>query len=680
VRAAVRRPILVASVLAVGTPLIPGRGAADAQAPPTPSMSGAPLEQFVPSSAGLFVSTPKLADLDRGLRRTHAWRLGSVLTGGPNEDAEPPDIPAVLSRLLGARVPIDADDLAARELAFAARTWPDFTGSVLLVRAPEDDLLDRWFPATRRSRSDSGPIVHSFRTDDGLIVIRRGDVVAMGRYVGRDSLIVPVMALLRGASKESLADSSAFQRLRRHLPPRALADVRVVRPPTTPRGLRGSLAFLPRIDQAAISVYENDGRIELAVRGAVADPVATEGRLPTATVERLLGLPRTTLVATATTLDFAGLADAAAKSDSSDLTHRLWNLLASLRRLGATPKPDLPTLGPSVIAVWDQDLSGDGTTPQAAVLLQCDDARAMSEEVARIADNALRVLAAIEPGLPSEALTIDEHRHLGVRIQSVPLGRALADSRLAVTGLLSGLEPAWAASGDWLIVALGRVHLERILDARFGLVPTLGLIEDARALRRSPTRQTWVFAMQGEQAADLMDRWLAEASVASHSILAPAWWDRIVATEADRRLGISLQPDEQTGFVRVEDTVAGGPADGRIGKGDRVIAVNGTVLDLARPAEDLRDRWLRAEPETELMLRVLRGGRGVDVPVPSPAAADGVLATQFQPLEAVRELASLARAVPFATFVAYATDERNYSARMTLRLFTPEAAPRAVGP
>jgi hypothetical protein len=46
----------------------------------------------------------------------------------------------------------------------------------------------------------------------------------------------------------------------------------------------------------------------------------------------------------------------------------------------------------------------------------------------------------------------------------------------------------------------------------------------------------------------------------------------------------------------------------------------------------------------------------------------------------VRELASLARAVPFATFVAYATDERNYSARMTLRLFTPEAAPRAVGP
>lgn len=675
-RRAFPRPIFVALCAALGTPFIPGPSTVRAQVRPAPPMTGAVLERFVPDSAGFCFFTPSLGESERGLRSAHAWRLWSVLLGGAVEDTDPPDLAAAIGRILGAQLSIEPADLASREMVFAARSWSDFAGSVVLIRAPEDDLIDRWFPASRRMRGDAGQVVSSFRTVDGLIVMRRGDIVAMGRYVGRKSLVVPVMGLLRGTTKDALAGSSEFQRLRSHLPPRALAQVYIGVPREAPDGSQSSSALLPRVDQAVVGVYENDSRMELAVRGSVAGPVFAQGRLPIDAVERLLSLPRTTLMAAATTLDFPELVHVVAASDRADLSHRAWNLFTSLRRLGAQPEPDLPPLGPSAIAVWDQDLSGRGTTPQAAVLLQCADAQVMTKEVTRIADNVLRVLATIDPGLSSNSLRIDESRHLGVRVRSVPLGRVLSGSRVAVAELLSGLEPAWAASGDWLIIALGREHLERILDARFGLAPTLGLMDDARALRQNPNRQTGVLLVQGELAADVMDRWLADATAGSDSLLAPVWWDRIIATEVDRRLGVTMQQDEETGFVRVQATIPGTPPAGVLKRGDRIVAINGTVLDLSNPVEDLRDRWLRAPPGRRLTLRVLRGDQGVDVSVPTPNAGESAFATQLQPLDAMRELASLVRAIPFATFVVYATDERHYSARIALRLFTPKGAKR----
>jgi predicted metalloprotease with PDZ domain len=225
-----------------------------------------------------------------------------------------------------------------------------------------------------------------------------------------------------------------------------------------------------------------------------------------------------------------------------------------------------------------------------------------------------------------------------------------------------------------LIVALNRKHLERILDARFGLVPTLATVDDTRGARLNPHRQTAVFVVQGELAADVLDRWLANAAADGDSLLAPAWWDRVVAAEIDQRLGLVLDDDGKAGMAVVLGVHPNAPSGAGLRTGDRIVAVDGAVLDLGRPAADLRQRWLEAPADRSVVLRVLRGDEASEVAVAPLRAEDRGFATQIQPVQALRELAAVLRAVPFATFVAYATDERHYSARVTLRLASPAQA------
>lgn len=632
---------------------------------------GASFERYVPGSTEWYITASKPGEVEKGLRRAHAGRLWTALTGTSEGGDEPLDLRAALARFLGPKTSIDVDDLMNSEVGIAAHSWSGMSRGVLLVRVTDADAVQVWFPQLQHRRRNVARPARIFRTRDRLIVGVRDDILVMGHHWKGDPLLIRTLELLRGRKGETLEAAASYQQLKAHLPPRSLVQAFVTAPYANPENAPSDPRFWPAIGRAVIGLYEHDGRLELAVRGSLRAPAPAQGRLPTSTVERLLSLPRTTLLAGATTFDLNYLFETAKKSSPTGLLSRFLTLLSGLQGAGSVRADPLPVLGPSFLVAWGQDLSGDGGTPQLAVLVQCSQAFQLRNEVTRIAGRIIKRISSIDADAAGAALKIEHTRHLGVRVTSIPLKDFVSRSRLPMARLFASLEPSWAASGDWLILALGREHLERLLDARFGLVPTLETLDDARGLRRPHLSQTGVMLFQGGLAADVIRRWLDDDRAGNASLLSAVWWERLVGSDFEHRLGLAIREEARRGAVVVERVTARGPADGRLQPGDRIIGIDGRLLALSSPASDLRERWASLMARSTPTLRVLRNEEALDVVLPTRASDDKLALLRLEPAAALDELVSLIHVVQSATFAVYASEEQRYSARLTLRM-TPD--------
>ncbi|MFQ5495942.1 MAG: PDZ domain-containing protein, partial [Phycisphaerae bacterium] len=370
----------------------------------------------------------------------------------------------------------------------------------------------------------------------------------------------------------------------------------------------------------------------------------------------------------------------AAKDQTAGTLARYAALLGVIER-GAQPLPEPERhLGPHAIAVWGQELRADSITPQIALMIECDDSPAVRQRLFRVTQRITRLIRWLDPSLTQANLTIQQSRHFGTTIYHVPLTAYAAASKLPMARLLGGADPAWTISNGWLIVALDRPHVERILDAQLGLFPTLANVRDVQPLRRRPVNRSILSVVQPDLAAAALDKWLAAAASGAASPLNPSWWRAGSASADDpaKVLGIRLSEPSPAGAAAVASVEPGSPAAERLQPGDRIVAVDGTVLALTAAAADLRARLRQSTTATGPTWRFERGGVFQEVVLPRPDNDDAPTAQGIDPTAAVRELAALARALQFASLAVDASEPMYYSAILSLRFNADHAAPAPV--
>ena len=150
-------------------------------------------------------------------------------------------------------------------------------------------------------------------------------------------------------------------------------------------------------------------------------------------------------------------------------------------------------------------------------------------------------------------------------------------------------------------------------------------------------------------------------------------WKPGANREADAtRLGIELSDNGEFGLVEVAAVAPSTPAEGRMQPGDRILGVDGRLLEMASPAEDLQEWWEEASPGSSHTLRVLRGESVLELEV-TRRHDDASLADLFaQPLDLLRELSLLCEAIPSATLQIHNTGDQHFSALLSLRLGSNE--------
>ncbi len=635
-----------------------------------------PFAQYVPASSKLFVAVRQLGDADSALRRAHAWRLLPLLSGSSTADGKTHDLLQAVTGVLGLRASVKLDELVKSEMAVAAPSWSQLSSAVWLMRISDDAVLDRLFP--RRQRKGRGVTrgVRFFQTQDGVTVCVRDDVVAVSRRWGLDSPLYQTVNLMAGQRGHVLAQSLPFRALKKYMPAGDLAVAYLVRDDTVPAETMLSLPGWPIVDRAVIALYEREGRLDVAIRAALATP-QRKPRLTRTSIEQLLRLPQTTLFASVTTIDLDYAYATAAINPPAGNMGRYLAFLAAIAGASDPESKARPRLGPHVIVAWGQDLREGGSTPQLAVMMECPDGRAVRDYVRRIADRIIQLVRAVDQAKVDGALTVQESRHLGIPISYVPLGTYAEKSKLPFMGLLRNIDPAWTVSNGWLTLALSRDHIERVLEAQFGLVPTLATVPDVQSLRKHQSARAALSIIQAGLATDVLDQWLAAHRAGSASLLNPVWWRSGSRSPPDRqpRLGIGMKVVQEPGVVVVARVYPETAADGSLQPGDRILGIDGHLLSLTSPNSDLRRRWTATTAKSGPTLRVQRDGTAIDVVLPKKKEEkekEALLSTvRIEPADAVRELASLGRTIPFASFVVYVSDEMSYSAGLSLR-FAPE--------
>jgi hypothetical protein len=633
------------------------------------SVTSVPFAEYVPASANLFVSVPRLDKADEALQRAHAARLVPLLAGRSGGDGTPFDLLRAVMGLIELDRSVPSEALMESQIGVAAGSWTDFGRAVWFLRPRQPEVIERWFPPERRIVRGTAQATRFFRTPSGVTVYLHDGTAVVSRHWGPESLLHATTQLMTHGGGEALSRSAVFRNLVAHLPADCLGTAYVAVGDQSTGDQRASPLGLPSIKECVLALYERDQRLNIAIQAAVATPRPVR-KLSREAVARLLRLPHTTLFASVMTFDFSEALESAPTGRPDHSWARYLTLLAAI-----AAEPDgvfgrLADLGPHVVLAWGQDLRESRSAPQLAVLIESREEAAGNALARRFADTVIGLVHAIEPGAVAADLAIREHRHLGVPVYSIPLKAYAAESELTAMKILADAEPSWAVWKGWLILALSRDHLERILEAQLGMFPVLASVEDVQALHGRHTARSAIAVVQAGLAANVLNQWVAASKRGSNSLLDPAWWARAAPAPpvTKPRLGIGMKVDQEPGVVVVARVYPDTAADGRLMPEDRILGIDGALLSLSSPNADLRDRWTASQSAPGPTVRVLRADRVMDITLPKLLRRTALADPRISPADAVGELASLGRAIPFLSLAVQPTDDTHFSALFSLRL------------
>lgn len=664
--------LLVVLLAIVGRGGVPCLAGGDARA----SVSG-PIAESVPEGAGLFLHIRDAQALESVFRR--AFRSSAEdagLTSGRPAEAAGGNDDAVARLLQGlTRPPVPRRPSAAHrgELAIVAPSWRDLRSSSWLVRGKDPGLVNEWFdPGLRRESQASGGI-QSFLVADELRVAVRGDLLLISPQEGDGGTWERTIALWRGKGGRPLSADPLFERLTGQLPAGSLATV-YVNPGASGSQPPSSASAWPALRLAAIGMYERDGRLEFAVRGARHEDPPGNTAIPRPVASDLLHLPRTTLLAWATTFDLEETYRAAADVDKAPTLGRYVRYLRSLVAPGPIDASLFGGIGPGFILAWGHGLGGSNASPQLAVMIECANAEAVREEAARVAGTIAHVLETIDTREPGSGPLLLRSSYLGTEIVEMPLASYAQRSRLPVAPLLAPLTPSFAAVDRWLVIALSPEHIRRIIQARHGLVATLEAEPDAvRAVRRSDQSGD-VLVVQAALASDIVGEWLDGLEAGRPSLLDTKWWRPAQPQIARklRQIGIGMKARQRPGVVEVARVYPHSAAVGRIEPGDLILGVDGQLLAMQQPNGDLRRRLAESSRTPGPLLRIQRAEELLDVELELEPSGEPE-ARLLPPAEAMRELAVLGSYIECATLTVRASTDDDYRAHVTVRLGSREA-------
>lgn len=628
-----------------------------------------PFAKYVPDSAKVFVSVPRLSVADSALRRAHAGRLVPFLAGHAATDETPFDLIKAVMGLLELDRSVDSDALLQSEIGVAARSWSEFDTAVWFLRPERSEVIEQWFPRDRRSVSGTAHEAHFFRMPSGVTVYLRDGTAAVSRYWGPESLLHETTQLMAGDGGSALDRVPGFRKLVAHLPVDCLAAVYLAHggfSPTEPAAWPvGGLG----IEDAVVALYEGDGRLNIAVQASVATPRATR-KLGREAIARLLRLPQTTLFGSVSTFDFDKAYQAATTGPKSQSWARYLMLLAAMAAGPDETTDNWAGVGPHVILAWGQDLRESRSTLQVAAIIEARDEDMSRGFAQRIANALIDLIKVVEPSENEGTLEIQESRHLGVTIHHIPIRQYASGSKIAIMSFMANTEPSWVVWNGWLILALSRDHIERILEAQSGMIPVLASVPDLRALSGRHTSRSTIAIAQAGVAADVLDQWITSSKAGSGSLLDPTWWESVAPATPPQepRLGIGMKVGQEPGVVVVARVYPSTAATGRLMVGDRILGIDGALLSLSSPNADLRSRWTASVTDSGSTVRLLREGKVVDVELPRRNQKTAAAWPRIEPVDVVRELASLGRTIPFMSLAVQPTDETHFSALLSLRL------------
>jgi len=637
-----------------------------AQSVPTGPPRSRDFAWFVPNTAGFFLTISKPVETDRAMRRANAWPFLTLIAGQDTTQAGSRGLRDAIAAFIGPNTTINLDDLLHAEIGFTGKAWNEIGGAVWLTRLQDDAKLDVWFPNEARTVPSKARLLKSFRTKDGLRALFAKDVLAMGRRVGRDSMLRQCTLLMLDRRKDSLRRDAGYQKLVSYLPARALATA-YFGATTAGSDSVTSFPFLPVLRQAVVGLYERPGRFEFAVRALRSNPV-NEQKIALDTFTRLMQLPQGTMLAVATTI-----APDTMRNLAGSVTNRI---IPRLILTGASKDPSdvgFDHLEPQVVVAVEQAVARPNASPQLALLIRSSNARAVAAAIDTQVDCFLKALRVIDPVADTDAPAIHHESHLGVPIHSVSLASYVDVSRFHSLGVFRNYVPAWSAWGDWLVLALDKDHIKRIVDARYNLVPTLEDKADLQRLNYYTAERSTIAILQPDIMSEVIAQWLIRFDGGRASLLDTQWWEPPDADEAFLfdQLGLELAEELRPGVVSVGAVVADSAADGTIQAGDQIVGVGGVVLDMDFPEASLR-RIFQRNSRTDLHLfRVLRDGEMTDLHLDRVPATDKSSPAAPAPDRALRRLLAVLRTLENAEFVVHTTRDREYSAKLTVSFAKP---------
>jgi hypothetical protein len=637
------------------------------------------MARFVPADVPIFVSTRHLDQLENALARTRAWSLLPIIAPTSSRSGNPLSLRRAVTSLLRAREPSIMRGVMRSELSLAATSWTGLSSAVWLLGVEDPRTRREWFPLNQRISYTKIGDAEYFKTRDGTSVCIREGIVALAREAGPGSMFSKTLGLMAGRSGLALSQLPSYRSHRSYLPPNHLA-VAFLTPDqntdATPPGIDPS--WWTNAKHIVIGLFEGKDRLDIALRAGLSKKRPQE-KLSDQAMQRFRSLPSTTLFAAVTMVDFQRALTLAGSAGSGSTLGRYLRLLASMPNANKTAPLNWPNLGPHTIVAWDQDFREGHTTPQAAIMLECSDGQGTLRQLEDLATQLVQLIQAIEPANIENDLQMVRRRHLGSTITSIPLRTYAGESSLPFMRVLANIEPAWTVSSGWLIIALSPEHLERILGAHIGLLPTLDGVPDVPWHPSGSTNRSMLSITQADLAAQHMKIWLAAAAQGTPSLLDPAHW----SPPADQnrqpppRLGIGMASAQEPGVVVVARVYPETAADGRLQVDDRILAIDGKLLSLTHPNADLRQAWLTTDSKPGPVARVSRGGTIMDIQLLKERTSEvSVMSTlRKSPADALRELASIAENIQFASLAVLAGDGNHCSARLSLR-FTPTPLPK----
>jgi hypothetical protein len=220
--------------------------------------------------------------------------------------------------------------------------------------------------------------------------------------------------------------------------------------------------------------------------------------------------------------------------------------------------------------------------------------------------------------------------------------------------LLKGSTPSWAAWGDWFIVSTSLEHLQRMLDAQNGLIPSLAVVPELQRLLTSRHTIGGLGILQPAVVGGVLDKWSAELDALPESHWFNALWlDALQFVEGnDDRLWLDVF---EFAGQRGSGTVSVARVDAEAGKlvplqaGDLVIGINDRLLALNDPLGTLANAWESEKGDQILKVRVIRSGKALEVDIVPGTLDRGGMVTMFDsPGKAARNAAELMRGGTFA--------------------------------
>ena len=637
--------------------------------PPHDITRSTSFTRYIPSSAGFYMSIRNPSELNKALHLSPFRQLLSIISGKMDDTGHSIDFRSAFESILGPHHSVDLDQLMKCEVGIVARSLSEFSNAVWFVRLPGGMKTDQWFPEVRPNRSGLPSSIRLFRSRNGLIVCAHDDIIALAGQPIKGSYIRRIYQMMRGGNESSLSRLRAYRELTAYLPARPVGSVYIALKSSTKT--EGSTSPIwPVFDRAVVGMYEREDRLDFTIRGSTHNPLPT-GRVTTDAMERLLDLPASTLFAMVAPLDM----DLSLPSEPTSITStfsRYVSFLMRYRNAQWAQVGPLPRLGPHIIMAWGQDLRLDGSTPELAVMIESEDPLRLREELTSIAKNLTDLFSRIPPEQGGIEIHLQREAHLGLPIHSMTLKAPMEDSANPWFTLLETLQPSWTSWRGWFIFALSRDHLERILDAQFGLVPTLTVNQDARTLRRQRPNRSHIAIMQPRLAVDVLDRWM-KGLRNQESNNQPQWfsWWLNQNTARSERLGIGMKTQQEPGVVVVARVYPDTIASGSLQPEDRIIGVDGRLVSLKSPNADLRRLWSISKAQPGPTFRVIRSGKVLDIVLRQQRTIQSVVLPSISPANVLRDIISLGRTIPFATFVAFVSDERRYSARFSFRVMPP---------